>query len=481
MTDDPHQPTPPVDEPEQRRRRLRRRQELEDSEREERITARIAHHWAQLREERFAEPPRAAASAPSAVPAGGSRTYVPYGVELSAQWAWRFIVIAVAGTMIVLTINRLREIFVPLAIALLIAALVSPVVRGLTRIGLPRGPSSLLTVLFTLGIVGGLLTLAGQQIAAGADDLATSTAGGLGDIRDWLKNGPLHASDNQIDDGIKKAQEAILNAVNEGDVAGRVTEVGATISHVFAGLFIVLFATYFFLADGERIWSWLVRLTPRAARAKVDSSGRVAWTSLTQFVRATVIVAAVDAAGVMIGAAVLGVPFVFPIGVLVFLGAFVPLVGAFVAGGVAVLVALVAEGPVIALIMLAVIVVVQQLESHVLQPFLMGRWVSIHPLGVILAIAAGIVIAGITGALIAVPLAAVVNAVVTHLSGHTEPGKSPEQELAEDYTEQGVDDPEEELAEEYPDAGVGDEPGDPDDDADPDADADDGRQPEGAR
>ncbi|MEO9325659.1 AI-2E family transporter [Nocardioides sp. C4-1] len=466
MTDDPHQPSTPVDEPEQRRRRLRRRQEIEDSEREERLLARITAQWAQLRDERLAEPPRAAASA---VPSADDyRGMVPYGVELSAQWAWRFVVIAVAGTMIVLSINALREITVPLAVALLITALVSPLVRALTRLGLPRGLSSLLTVLVTLGAVAGLLTLAGQQIASGADDLATSAAAGLGDIRDWLKDGPLHASDNQIDDGIKKTQEALLDAVNEGDVAGRVTEVGATISHVFAGLFIVLFSTYFFLADGERIWSWLVRITPRAARARVDSSGRVAWTSLTQFVRATVIVAAVDAAGVMIGAAVLGVPFVFPIGVLVFLGAFVPLVGAFVAGGVAVLVALVAEGPVIALIMLAVIVVVQQLESHVLQPFLMGRWVSIHPLGVILAIATGIVLAGITGALIAVPFAAVVNAVVTHLSGYTEPGKSPQQELAEDYAEQGVVHPEDKLAVTYADAdpGVGDDPGRDPDEAD---------------
>ena len=152
----------------------------------------------------------------------------------------------------------------------------------------------------------------------------------------------------------------------------------------------MLFSTYFFLADGERIWSWMVRLSPRAARGHVDSSGRVAWISLTQFVRATVIVALTDAIGIAVGAAILGVPFVLAIGVLVFLGAFVPLVGATVAGTVAVLVALVANGPITALLMLAVIIGVQQLEAHVLQPFLMGRWVSVHPLAVILAIAAGV-------------------------------------------------------------------------------------------
>lgn len=437
------------------RRRRRRGRAATDAERagaereqEERVVARIAAQWAQMREERRhgLEMPRVEARPAS----GRGAITVPWGVELSAAWAWRFLVIVAAGSVIVLAINHLREVAVPLAIALLIAALVSPVVRGLTKLGLPRGPASLLTVLVTLGVIVGLLTLAGQQIAAGADDLAASTADGLGEIRRWLKDGPLNASDSQINDYIGNAQDAITKQVQEGDIAGRVTEVGATISHVFAGLFIVLFATYFFLADGDRIWAWLVRLTPRAARARVDSSGRVAWISLTQFVRATVIVAAVDAGGVMIGAAVLGVPFVFPIGVLVFLGAFVPLVGAFVAGGVAVLVALVAEGPVIALIMLGVIVVVQQLESHVLQPFLMGRWVAIHPLGVILAIATGIVVAGITGALIAVPLAAVVNAIATHLASFTPPDADPEVELAEDYAETNALEPVEDQHETHP-------------------------------
>ncbi len=430
-----------TDEHERRRLGRRTRQTEEhaadrrEREREDRVLARIAAQWAQLRDERRAD----RAPDPGVVNAGTSNftpAQVPWSVDLAAAWAWRFVVIVAAGYLIVLALDTLREVTVPLAIALLIAALVSPIVRGLTALGLPRGPASLLTVLFTLAAIVGLLTIAGQQIASGADDLASSTADGLGEIRTWLKDGPLQASDSQINDYIASAQDALRKQVEEGNLAGRVTEVGATLSHVFAGLFIVLFATYFFLADGNRIWSWLVRLSPRAARARIDSSGRVAWTSLTQFVRATVIVAATDAAGVMIGAAVLGVPFVFPIGVLVFLGAFVPLVGAFVAGGVAVLVALVAEGPVIALIMLGVIVVVQQVESHVLQPFLMGRWVSIHPLGVIIAIATGIVLAGVTGALIAVPLTAVVNAIVTHLASFTGPDADPQDELFEDYGEE---------------------------------------------
>jgi predicted PurR-regulated permease PerM len=190
---------------------------------------------------------------------------------------------------------------------------------------------------------------------------------------------------------------------------------------MLAGFFIVLFATYFFLADGARIWAWLVQLSPRAARERVDTSGRVAWVSLTQFVRATVLVALADAIGVAIVAAVLGVPFVLALGVLVFLGAFVPMVGATVAGSVAVLVALVDQGPITALLMLGGVILVQQIEGHVLQPFLMGRFVSLHPLGVIVAIGCGVLAAGIAGALIAVPLVAAGNAVVLHLARHVEP------------------------------------------------------------
>ena len=213
---------------------------------------------------------------------------------------------------------------------------------------------------------------------------------------------------------------------------------------MLAGFFIVLFSTYFFLADGERIWAWFVRLSPRASRVLVDGSGRVAWVSLTQFVRATVIVAATDAIGVMIVAAVLGVPFVMAIGVLVFLGAFIPMVGAFVAGTVAVLVALVDQGPVTALLMLGGVVLVQQIEGHVLQPFLMGRFVSVHPLGVIVAIGVGVVVAGIPGALVAVPLAATVNAVAQHLAANTRPGDDPERQLEKDYAADGEQPPAEE-------------------------------------
>ena len=421
----------------QRQRRLRRRanREREDRDREDRMAARLAAQWAMLREERDR---RTAGGAGESIPTGPSnltRAQVPWGLDLAASWAWRLIVIGAAGYVLFRLIGYFSIVTLPLAIALLIAALVTPVVQGLQRIGFPRSLSAIVVVIGVIGFVALMLTFAGQQIANGAADLADSTVQGLEDIRTWLKDGPLNASDSQIDNVIAEAQAAITRQTQDTDYVGRITEVSSVLGHVFAGFFIVLFATYFFLADGDRIWAWVVRIAPRAARLQVDGSGRVAWISLTQFVRATVIVAAVDAIGIMIGAAILGVPFVMAIGVLVFLGAFVPLIGATVAGAVAVLVALVDQGPVTALLMLAVVVGVQQVEAHLLQPFLMGRWVSVHPLAVIIAIAGGVLVAGVAGALVAVPLAAAGNAVVQHLAANTDPGDDPVEELAEDYEE----------------------------------------------
>ena len=389
----------------------------------ERLTERIAHQWQHLSAMRRSE--RRTPPVPVPVTAGTSnfsRAHVPWGVDLAAAWAWRFLVIAAAAYVIAWVVGFLMVIVLPVVIAMFIAALVEPVVSWMDRRGIPRGAAAGLMVVLVIAVVVTLLTVAGNQVANGAQDLADSVSEGIAQITDWLKTGPLHASDSQINDYLDRMQEAISNFAQDGEFLSRLSEVGSAVGHVLAGFFIVLFSTYFFLADGERIWAWFVRLSPRASRVLVDGSGRVAWVSLTQFVRATVLVAAADAIGVMIVASVLGVPFVMAIGVLVFLGAFVPMVGAFVAGTVAVLVALVDQGPVTALFMLGGVILVQQIEGHVLQPFLMGRFVSVHPLGVIIAIGVGVIVAGIPGALVAVPLAATVNAVAATPGGQHQTG-----------------------------------------------------------
>jgi putative heme transporter len=388
--------------------RLKRQQQRKS---DERFAERFAQQWASMRAASRVE------EEPVSIHAGESNyapARVPYGVDLAAQWSWRLLVVAAAGLIVARGIGMFAVVVLPVVIALLLAALLVPVVEVLHRARLPRGVASLLVVLGAIGLLVLLLTFAGQQIAQGANDLAKQVVSGLEQIRVWLKTGPLHASDSQINAYIKSAQDAVTTS-NE-QIVSRLTEVGTALSHIVAGFFIILFATYFFLADGNRIWSWVVRIFPRASRERADSSGRIAWTSLTAFVRATVLVAFTDALGVMLVAAVLQVPFVFAIGVLVFIGAFIPMIGALLSGSVAVLVALVAQGPVVALIMLGGVVAVQQLEAHVLQPFLLGRLVSVHPLGVIVAIAMGVLVAGIAGALVAVPLVASLNAVVLHLA-----------------------------------------------------------------
>jgi predicted PurR-regulated permease PerM len=378
----------------------------------------LGQQWAQLRAE------RTAAEAPSAVAAGPSnfsRAQVPWGYDVAAAWAWRFVVICAAGYILLWLLARYATLTVPIAVALLVSAMAFPAVERLARWGVPRKLASGGLVVGGVATVGLLLTFVGSTVSQGAKDLAASVADGIQQIEIWLKTGPLKASDSQINSYLEKARETITERAQNPDTIGQVTHVGTALGHVVAGFFIVLFASYFFLAEGGRIWAWVVRLTPRAARRSIDGSGRVAWVALTNFVRATVFVALADAIGISVGAAILGVPFVPALGVLVFLGAFVPMIGATIAGTVAILVALVSNGPITALLMLGVVILVQQIEGHVLQPFLMGKLVSVHPLGVIAAIACGVITAGIVGALIAVPLAAAGNAVVQYLAAAGDP------------------------------------------------------------
>jgi putative heme transporter len=426
---------------------------------EDGLAERIVAQWAQGRAERRTGP------AFTTGPSNFSRAQVPWGLDLAAAWSWRLIAIAVAMLGLLWTLRFFAVITLPIAVALLVAALASPTVIWLRRVGVPRGLATGVVMLLGLGTVTLLLTFVGQQVAQGASDLSDSVVTGLGQVREWLRSGPLRISDSQLDGYITQVQSAVSGSTGADGMVTRATEVGTAVGHVVAGFFIVLFSTYFFLADGERIWSWLVRLTPRAARERVDASGRVAWVSLTQFVRATVLVALVDAIGIMLVAWFLGVPFVVAIGVLVFLGAFVPMIGATVAGLVAILVALVDQGPWTALLMLGGVILVQQVEGHVLQPFLMGRFVSLHPLGVIVAIGCGVILAGIAGALIAVPLAAAGNAVAQHLGSYTDVGEDdPDDALDDDIGPPPNE--RDEIHDDSPLAG----PDDPDDDDDDDKD-----------
>jgi predicted PurR-regulated permease PerM len=343
-----------------------------------------------------------------------TRPEIPVGVEIATAWAWRLLVLGVAGYALYWLLSFFSEVTVPIAVALLGTALTIGAVDWLDRRGLPRLLATAIVVLVMLGGFFGLLTLVGQQLSTQFYDLKAQVIAGIAQVQDWAQNGPLGLSETQLDRYVDQVEDAI-RTFGERAAVDQLAAVGTTLTHFVAGFFIALFASFFFLYEGNRIWAFAVALFPRSARAKVHSSGETAWASLTSFVRATVLVALTDAIGIAVSAWLLGVPLAFAIGVLVFLGAFVPIVGALVSGMVAVLVALVAQGPIVALIMLAAVVAVQQFESHVLQPFLMGRFVAVHPLAIIIAIAAGITVSGIVGALVAVPLVACLNGIVRHL------------------------------------------------------------------
>jgi putative heme transporter len=348
-------------------------------------------------------------------PAGKSKTVeVPYGVRLATDWAWRLIVVAGFVYLLLRLLGIFEVIVVPFLIAMLLVALTRPVTDLLTR-WVPRGVAALLTVVLVMAIVAGLVTLVTTQIASGFPDLEKQASSGLTEVQHWLATGPLHITTDQLAGYVGRLQASL--STHTGTLVSSAFSAAGTVSDVLAGIFIALFSTYFMLAQGDVIWGWILKALPDVAQESMDVAGRRGWVTLTSYIRATVLVAATDALGIGIGAAILGVPLAVPLGVLVFLAAFIPVVGALVSGIVAVLVALVSHGPVTALIMLGIVVTVNQVEAHVLQPFLMGRAVRVHPLAVILGIAAGALFAGIVGALFAVPVIAVGNTIGSSLAG----------------------------------------------------------------
>lgn len=344
---------------------------------------------------------------------GGDRA-IPRGMQVATAWAWRFVVLAVAIYVLVQVISRVNVVLVPVAIAVLISALLQPLAAMLAKRGVPPAIATLLVLVGGLIGIGLLVWLVVSQFRSGWGDLSSQVSGGVDKVQDWLINGPLGLSQAQIDDYAQSAR----NAVSQNREALTSGAIGAatTAGHVLTGVLLVIFSTIFLVKDGRRIWLWVVHLFPRGSRNRVDGAGLRGWHTLISYVRATLAVAFVDAVGIGIGAAVLGVPLALPLAVIVFIGAFVPIVGALVSGLVAVLVALVAKGPVTALLLLLVVLLVQQIEGHVLQPFLLGRAVSVHPLAVVLAIATGSLLAGIIGALVAVPIVAVANSMAAYLS-----------------------------------------------------------------
>lgn len=362
--------------------------------------------------------------------------YVPTGLRISAAFAWRFIVVVAALAVVIWVIGKLSILAITLAIGLLLAALTAPVVDLLMRARLPRALAATIAIIGGLAVLGGLITFVVVQIAEGLPELQDHLNRSLDEIKTWLTAGPLALETKDIQAFINEAINFIKK--NQASITTSALTTAGVVGEIVTGALLVLFILIFFLLHGEQIWAFLVRIVPADVRSQADLAGRRGFTSLVSYVRATAVVAVVDAVGIGIGLAILGVPLVVPLATLVFLGAFVPIIGAVLTGGIAVLVALVTVGPVKALIVLGVVVLVMQLESHVLQPLLLGKAVALHPLAVILAITAGLVVAGITGALLAVPLLAVINAGVRSLMHDGEADAHPRKQLVDELANAGL-------------------------------------------
>ncbi|GAB3656734.1 AI-2E family transporter [Glycomyces tarimensis] len=366
-------------------------------------------------------PPEISETADGASP---ERRYVPVGLAVGAAWSWRLLVIAVAIWGVLWLLSHVAVVVIPLAVSFLLAAMLQPVAGSLIRHGWNRSLASILVLVAGLAVVAAVLTFVVVQFIDGIQDFYDQITQGLNQAQEWLERGPYGLDGEDMAEILANVQANIGDWFRENqdtlvqsglDIAG---STASGIGYFFTGLFLVLFTTYFFMRDGNKIWHFLTGMAPRAAREPLRYAGGAGWQTLVQYMRMMIIVAAVDAVFIGLGLWLLNIPLALPLAALVFLGAFVPIVGATVSGAVAVVVALVGtdNGLVNALLVLGIVLAVQQIESNLLQPVLMSRAVKLHPLAIVLAVTAGGFAFGIVGALIAVPLLAIVNGTVLALN-----------------------------------------------------------------
>ncbi|MEU7030151.1 AI-2E family transporter [Streptomyces sp. NPDC046275] len=377
-----------------------------------------------------ATPAPAAATAPAAgsvpappsyAPAVAARpdpvAAIPWGMRVAAEASWRLLVLAGTVWVLMKVISSVQLVVLAFVAALLITALLQPTVALLRRKGLPRGLATAVTAVsgfVLMGLVGWFVV---WQVMDNVDNLSDRVKDGIEELKRWLLDSPFHVTEQQINEIAKNLSDTI------GANAEQITSAGlqgvTVVVEAMTGILLAMFSTLFLLYDGKKVWEWTLKMVPAQARPGVAGAGPRAWRTLTAYVRGTVLVALIDAVFIGLGLWFLEVPMAVPLAVFIFLFAFIPLVGAVVSGALACVVALVTNGVFTALMVLVVVLAVQQIEGHVLQPFILGRAVRVHPLAVVLAVAAGGLTAGIGGAVVAVPLVAVLNTVVGYLRAYS--------------------------------------------------------------
>ncbi|QTG80676.1 AI-2E family transporter [Arthrobacter crystallopoietes] len=315
---------------------------------------------------------------------------------------------------------QLQLLVIPVLIALILAAAVYPVVNVLRRWGWSSALATATAFLGILVVLGGVITGIVVAVRNELDELISSATEGWAQLQGFLADFPLPVDQAQIDEALA----GILDFLTSAAVGRSALSGLSTATQFITGAVLMAVVLFYFLKDGERIWTFLLRWFPYRRRAKMALAGSRAVDVLGNYVRGTAIVAAVDAIFIGLALFILQVPLALPLAVLIFIGGFVPIVGATVAGVLAALVALVANGPVAALVVIGVVVLVNQLEGNFLQPVVMGRSVSLHSLVILLALTAGTILGGIVGAILAVPVAAVAWAVIQVWTGDTKPEAS---------------------------------------------------------
>ncbi len=321
---------------------------------------------------------------------------------------------------------EIRLVVLPLIIAVLLSTLLHPLAQRLRRRGVPNLLASVLVFLGGVGLLAGAVYLVVPSVIDELTDLVTSVQAGIGELGDLLES-PLGLSQVEVQQTIREAEERLADSLDA--IASGVLSGALLVGEVLVGIAIVLVLLFFFVKDGPLIWAWVTRLFGERGQPTAQRVGEASWTALSQYVRGIGFVATFDAIFIGVALAIIGVPLVIPLAVLTFVAAFVPYVGAFTAGAVAALVALVSNGVVAALLVVLAVLIVQATEGNILYPLVVGRTTHLHPVGILLAVTTGGVVAGIIGAVVAVPIMAVVNAAVPIIRSDAKArGSPPERE-----------------------------------------------------
>ncbi|MQS16875.1 AI-2E family transporter [Streptomyces kaniharaensis] len=346
---------------------------------------------------------------------GAATDRVPPGLRTAAGYTWRLVLLGVAAYLAVTILTQLELPVIALFLALVITSVLRPAVDLLARV-LPRSLAVLLAFLLSIAVVGGVLALVGTTVADEWSRLGTELRGGLGRIDHWLTGAPFHLRPGTVTD-LRAKIGAFISAHRSTLISTALSGASRAVELV-TGLALAVFCSVFFLHSGDRMWHWAQRQLPARGRPVWYRAGRAAWRTFAGYTRGVLIVAATNAVLVGIALALLGVPLVLPLTVLEFVATLIPLVGSPIALAIAALVALAARGPVIALVVLGLIVVIGQIEGHLLHPLVLGWSVRIHPVVIALSVTGGAVLAGVLGAVVAVPVVSVAWAVISELRDH---------------------------------------------------------------